>query len=79
MERRDRIRTGADQGVEGRVFNFGVEEKVATFPKGVLEMAKHPAWARAKTSIARQFTAKRFIETMAVLRQEIDKARSATG
>lgn len=78
VEQSSKIRMWDDIGLDEWQFNFDVEEEVEAFPKAVLEMAKHPARAKSKALRARQFTARRFTETMAVLRQEIEKARSAT-
>ncbi|MES3022455.1 MAG: polysaccharide pyruvyl transferase family protein [Pseudomonadota bacterium] len=75
VEQSSKGRMWDDIGLGEWLFNFDVEEEVAAFPKAVLEMAKNPAKAKARALKARRFTANRFAETMAVLGQEIDKAR----
>ncbi len=71
VEQSSKGRMWDDIGLSDWLFNFDVEEEVAAFPKAVLQMAKNPAQAKAKAIKARQFTHKRFAETMAVLGKSI--------
>lgn len=75
VEQSSKGRMWDDIGLGEWLFNFDVEEEVAAFPKAVLQMARNPAQAKAKALKARRLTERRFAETMAVLGQEIDKAR----
>lgn len=75
VEQSSKGRMWDDIGLSEWLFNFDVEEEVAAFPPAVLAMAKDLAGSRAKAIKARDFTYRRFAETLAVLSAQIDKAR----
>ncbi len=62
-----------DIGLGDWLFDFDQEAEIARYVPAVLEMAKNPAQAKAKTAKARKFVEQRQRATMQILKNELNK------